>query len=448
MMRELLQASAWRQAEMIARKEISPVELVFASLAAAEECQSKLGAFISIDHVGATEAARKAEVDVLSGRPLGAFHGVPVALKDDQFTAGLRTTGGSLAFEHYTPEADGPATARLRREGAIIVGKTAMSEFAMAVPTATALGPEVRNPWDPSRTAGGSSGGSAAAVASGVVSLSIATDTGGSIRAPAAMCGVFGFSPTPGLTVGGNDFGASPDLTVLGAMSRDLKDLRLAAKVLSEGEPNAAIRPMGLTVGVLGPLPSCFDEALAKLERAGVTVFQKRLSLSDCWLEDFGTISDHVRWKKLGTRLADDPTNRSKLLATTRARFDRGRLITPKRLAEAWERRAAFRAFFESAILGPCDAVITRTFPFEPPPLTDLNAQGDYVRSLVTSLGWVNFAGGCSLTVPVAVENNLPVGLHLAARGGAESILLGMADLLPVAARSAFNRMSVTGSAH
>jgi aspartyl-tRNA(Asn)/glutamyl-tRNA(Gln) amidotransferase subunit A len=192
-------ASAVELADLVARKGISPVELVEDALARIEASQSSLNAFITVCAEEARAAAWRAEAAVMLGDPLPPLHGVPFAVKDLVNTAGVRTTFGSVALADNVPVTDSPAVARLKAAGAILVGKTTTPEFGHKCFTEAPLFGRTANPWDLSRTCGGSSGGAAASVAAGLVPIGIGTDGGGSSRIPAACCGVVGFKQTLGL---------------------------------------------------------------------------------------------------------------------------------------------------------------------------------------------------------------------------------------------------------
>jgi aspartyl-tRNA(Asn)/glutamyl-tRNA(Gln) amidotransferase subunit A len=177
--------------------ELSPVEVTQLTLERIEALNPTLNAFITVTSDVAMQAASRAEHELRASTDRGPLHGIPVALKDLVDTAGIRTTAGSRILAEHVPGQDAPIVTRLKDAGAVIIGKTNMLEFAYGI-----VHPDYGatwNPWDPQRTAGGSSGGSAAAVAAGLCYAAAGTDTGGSIRIPAAYCGVAGFKPTYGL---------------------------------------------------------------------------------------------------------------------------------------------------------------------------------------------------------------------------------------------------------
>ena len=196
--RSLLEADALTLARRIRTKEVSPVAVVEAVLARIDALQPTVNAFITVTAEEARETARRAEAAVLAGERLGPLHGVPFSVKDLLFTKGVRTTMGSLIFADQVPGEDAVPVRRLREAGAILVGKTTTPEFGHKPLTDSPLFGATRNPWDLSRTAGGSSGGAAAAVATGQGPLALGTDGGGSVRLPASCCGIVGLKPTLG----------------------------------------------------------------------------------------------------------------------------------------------------------------------------------------------------------------------------------------------------------
>src|SRR5271154_1078020 len=185
-------------APRLRRKEVSPVELTRACLDRIEKLNPALNAFITVTAESALAEARTAEVEISRGEWRGPLHGIPVALKDLIDTAGTRTTAASGLFEHRVPTEDAEVVRRLRRAGAVILGKNNLHEFAYGGSSLVSFFGDVHNPWNTGHIAGGSSGGSAAAVAAGLCYAAIGTDTAGSIREPAALCGCVGIKPTYG----------------------------------------------------------------------------------------------------------------------------------------------------------------------------------------------------------------------------------------------------------
>jgi amidase len=195
----LTRKSARVLARLIRERVVSPVEVLDAHLAAIERDNPKLNAIVTLAAEQARDAARAAEAAVMNREPLGPLHGLPVAIKDITPTAGIRTTYASPLYRDNIPEEDAEVVRRLKAAGAIVLAKTNTPEFAAGAYTDNALFGPTRNPWNPALSPAGSSGGSAAAVATGMVPLAQGTDFGGSIRVPASFCGIVGIRPTPGL---------------------------------------------------------------------------------------------------------------------------------------------------------------------------------------------------------------------------------------------------------
>jgi len=230
---DLCYTPAVELAGLIAAREISPVELTAAVLARIEALQPRLNAFITVAADSAMAEARAAEQAVIDGKPLGPLHGVPFSVKDLCNTAGVRTTFGSFGYEDNVPEADIVAVARLRAAGGIMVGKTTTPEFGHKPLTEAPLFGRTVNPWNTERTCGGSSGGAGAAVAAGMAPLAVGTDGGGSIRIPAACCGLVGVKQTLGVV----PHDQTPDvfglLAYVGPMARTVADAALMLEVMA-----------------------------------------------------------------------------------------------------------------------------------------------------------------------------------------------------------------------
>jgi len=224
-------------ARALRKKELSPVEVTRTFLERIETHDPKINAFITILPRQALKAARQAEKEILQGRYLGAWHGIPFAAKDLFFTKGIRTTCGSKILTDFIPRYSASVIERLLAAGAILLGKLNMHEFAFG---ATSINPHfgpVRNPWDFGRISGGSSGGSAAALACSFAPLTLGTDSGGSIRIPAALCGIAGLKPTYGRI---SRFGVYPlswSLDHPGPMAKNVADLAQAMNILAGFDP-------------------------------------------------------------------------------------------------------------------------------------------------------------------------------------------------------------------
>ena len=231
------EAGVVETARLIAAGERSAAEATEAALKRIEGLEPQLHAFITVAAEHALAEAAQADRRAAAGEPLGPLHGVPVAVKDLEWTAGIRTTYGSARFGDFVPEHDSLAVERLRAAGAIVVGKTNTPEFGLLGETRSALAGETRNPWDLERTTGGSSGGSAAAVAAGVVPAALGSDTAGSIPCPAAMCGVFGMKPTRGLVPTWPDPGDARLFLDSGPLAGSVGDARALLTALAGPDP-------------------------------------------------------------------------------------------------------------------------------------------------------------------------------------------------------------------
>ena len=220
-------------------------EIVEALLERIDRCDGALNAFVTVDAEGARRQAAVADAERADGRLRGALHGLPITLKDCFATAGLRTTAGQQETVEHVPEQDAVVVARLRAAGAIVLGKTNLPAGVSGQETANVIVGRTANPWDPSRTPGGSSGGSAVAVATGMSPLEVGSDSGGSIRQPCHNCGIYGHVATHGLvpqrghlpSVPVDDVGAVQDLFSVGPMARHPSDLALALDLLVGADP-------------------------------------------------------------------------------------------------------------------------------------------------------------------------------------------------------------------
>ena len=253
---------------LIATKQVSPVEVVRAHLDRIAAVDSKLRAFITVCADSALESARAAEADLMAGRVLGRLHGVPWAPKDLYSTRGVRTTGGSKILADSVPSEDSTVVARLARAGAILLGKLNMHEFAYGPEGLNAHYGDARNPWsaDAHRITGGSSSGSGAAVAAGLAPGSLGSDTGGSIRIPASLCGITGLKPTYGRVSRAGVLPLAWSMDHVGPMTRSARDCALMLSVIAgydPADPTTSVLPVpdygaaltgdvkGLRVGLL-----------------------------------------------------------------------------------------------------------------------------------------------------------------------------------------------------
>jgi aspartyl-tRNA(Asn)/glutamyl-tRNA(Gln) amidotransferase subunit A len=301
---DLAMASAAEQARRVRAGEISARELTELYLDRID-ARAELGAYLLVDREGARARAAEIDRELAAGRDPGPLAGVPVALKDILVTEGMATTAASKILDGWIPPYDGTAVARLRAAGAVILGKLNMDEFAMGSSNEHSARGPCKNPWDESRVAGGSSGGSAAAVAAGLCAGSLGTDTGGSIRQPAAFCGVVGLKPTYGRVSRYGVIAFASSLDQVGPIARTVEDAALMLEVIAGHDPRDATSieaevpryrdalsggAEGLTIGIpdefsaeqLGTsidpeVERAVQQAVGVLEREGATI--KRISL-------------------------------------------------------------------------------------------------------------------------------------------------------------------------
>src|SRR5437899_850623 len=258
-MYELCFTSEFELTKLFRGKALSPVEIARAVLERLERMNTGLGAYVLVHAERALKQARAAGRAVMAGEPLGPLHGVPVSIKDNLWTAGDRTTFGSRLFAEFVAPEDAPSVAGLRAAGAIFVGRTNLPEFAWRGSTDNRLFGESRNPWDLTRTPGGSTGGGAAAVAAGLGPLALGSDGAGSIRIPASFCGLVGLKPTFGRVpmypaAGGNELVAH-----VCPLARTARDVALMMNVIARYDRRD---PFALPDDGVDYLAAC-DEPLA-----------------------------------------------------------------------------------------------------------------------------------------------------------------------------------------
>jgi Asp-tRNA(Asn)/Glu-tRNA(Gln) amidotransferase A subunit family amidase len=307
----------------IRSKKISPVEVVDAALERIADCEAQLNSFVHLDADSARRQALAAEAAAQRGDMLGPLHGVPITIKANIDVAGLPCPAGSVLRKDYVPRNDAPLVARLKAAGGIVLGNTNTPEYLMAYESNNLLTGKTSNPWDFSRTAGGSSGGEAAAIASGCSAGGVGSDGGGSIRVPAHFSGICGLKPTPGRIPSTGHFppgaGALSWLGVVGPMARTIADVRILFEVMAGPDPGDALsapvpldaekakRLKGLRVGLLesAELGKASLETRSAVQRAadllaarGFVVEPLRLSgldrALDLWWFFFGPLIAHL----------------------------------------------------------------------------------------------------------------------------------------------------------
>jgi aspartyl-tRNA(Asn)/glutamyl-tRNA(Gln) amidotransferase subunit A len=285
---ELLELNLSELTKLLAARQISSAEAVQAALERLESIESKLNAFITVLREPAVAAAKKADEEIARKKYRGPLHGVPVTIKDMFETAGIRTTGASKIFADWKPDVDSTLVEKLHAAGAVIIGKTNLDEFGHGgTSTLSHYGP-VHNPWDTDRIAGGSSGGSAAAVAACIGPLSYGTETGSSVRRPASYCGITGFKPTFGIISRRGSFRGAWSQDHVGLFTRSARDITLGldpvagydvrdpASVYQEAPKYAARLDAdikGMKIGILRSFLDGVNPAVKQAFEAAIKVF-------------------------------------------------------------------------------------------------------------------------------------------------------------------------------
>ncbi|HEX2029989.1 MAG TPA: amidase [Actinomycetota bacterium] len=426
------------QAADVRRGAVSPVELVEAALREADRWQPLTNAFSQLHPEGAiAEAAARAE-DVARGRPMGPLHGVPVAVKDLFDVAGWETTGCCAAYRGRLAERDADAVAALRRAGAVILGKTNQHELAAGGTNLVSACGATANPWDRARMTGGSSGGSAAAVAARVVPLALGTDTGGSLRIPASLCGTVALKPTHGALSLRGVMPLAPSMDTVGPMTTSALDAALAFSALG-GRPAAAddeasaaaaggvVVPDGTFVAPVDPQVRAAVEAAGRaLAEAGARVVRARGDLRYD-PEDWERLAWPALYEAHG-QLLDRP---EPLGGPTRRFLEYGRALRPEERLGAERRAVALRDAF-LRLLGDADAILAPATPVAAPSSHERRVRLedgtvlDAIRGGVSLLTRpVNMAGLPALSLPAGfTAEGLPVGIQLIGRAGGEGALL------------------------
>jgi len=422
----------------IFNRSISPVELTHDCLDRIEKLNPALNAFITVTAESALERARHAEWEIYHGTYLGPLHGIPIGLKDIIDVAGVRTTAASALFsppqKDRVPTEDAQVVRRLRAGGAIILGKQNLHEFAYGGSAIISFFGEVHNPWDTKRIAGGSSGGSAASVAAGLGFAAVGTDTAGSIRMPAAYCGVVGVKPTYGRVSTRGIVPLSSSYDHVGPITTSVYDAALMLQVLSDYDsPNPrADRPAPSLV-------SAFDEPPATL-RVGVP---RAFFFDDLHPEIAGAIERAIQiFADLGHEIRDIklevPTDRTLASAeayayhkgfierspelyqpATLARIQSGANISVNDALRASADLQASRQAIQE-IFNEVDVLLTPTVPIPPPLIADLRAHTEDLRAqeliMLRNTRPFNVWGIPTASVPCGfTKDGLPIGLQLAA---------------------------------
>jgi aspartyl-tRNA(Asn)/glutamyl-tRNA(Gln) amidotransferase subunit A len=427
--------TATETAGEVAAGRLSASEAVDESLHLLERWQPLTNACSAIRPDAAREEARERDRALARGERLGPLHGVPVVVKDLFDVAGWEPTGCCAGYRGRLADRDGEAVRRLREAGAVVVAKANQHELAAgATNLVSACGP-TRNPWDPSRITGGSSGGSAVAVAARCVPVALGTDTGGSVRIPASLCGVSGLKPTHGRVSLDGVMPLAPSLDTAGPLATTVEDLAVAFGVMAGTTPGEEWGPVDeLTVGlfegryVTRVLPEVEEAALAAgraLEDAGATLVRLEGDLRS-ELDDWYRMAAPEFYEAHGHLLEDEGS----VLPPTRWLLERGRDQAPE-VREAAARRAAelrarFGVLLEEADLLLAPATPAPATPADQPLFVVGDQEMDVNRGGISLLTRpVNMAGLPALAVPAGFSpEGLPIGIQLIGRPGEEAVLL------------------------
>ena len=457
------------------------VDVIEETLERIEGSNESINAFREVFREEALESARLVDEKIARGEDPGRLAGVPIGIKDNIATTEGTTTCGSRILEGYRSPFDATVVQRLRSEGAIPVGHTNCDEFAMGSSTENCAWGAVRNPWDTSRVPGGSSGGSAAAVGSGMVPAALGSDTGGSIRQPASFCGCVGLKPTYGRVsrYGLVAFGSSLDqigpftrtvedaallLEVMGG--RDRHDSTSADEAISDVTPDFKTDLAGIRIGIprqyMQPganepdVQACVDDVVSRVEAAGATVVEIDLPLTDTGISTYYVIapaeasSNLARFDgiRFGHRAEDDGSGLEQLYARTRAegfgpevqrRVMLGTYVLSSGYYDAYYKRALqvrrlIKEEFDRAFEA-CDILLGPTSPFT---AFELGGKPDPMSMYLCDVYTVNanIAGICGVSIPAGTDRpdaegrRRPIGIHLQAQAFDEARLLGTSAAL------------------
>jgi aspartyl-tRNA(Asn)/glutamyl-tRNA(Gln) amidotransferase subunit A len=451
---DLVYASIDHIAGLFRKRKLSPVELTHLLLTRIEQINPKLNAFITVTPELALAHARRAEKELLAPRggkarkDRGPLHGIPISLKDNIYTAGVRTTAGSKILRDFIPLRDAPIVSQLLNAGAIFLGKTNMHEFAYGITSENPHYGPVRNPWDLARIPGGSSGGSAAAVAAGLSYGSIGTDTGGSIRVPSGLCGVVGLKPFIGRVSVEDVIPLSTRLDCVGPIARSTRDAALLLEpIFLSGKREPSLRGLHATkksarsfrLGIpkvffsdlcAEDVATVFDDALRSFRKLGAKMKEISIPL----LKETETAGNQIAWAE-ATHYHQQagwfPSHSTEYGEDVRSRLEMGTKVSAVAYLEALELRDKFiqqlqRVMTDNAL----DAIALPTTPIAAPLIGTeticLNGTDHPTRALLLRHNRpANLAGVPALSIPCGfTPTGLPVGLQLVGAVTDEQLLL------------------------
>ena len=442
-------------APLVRKKKVSPVELLDAVFARMDALNPLLNAYITVAADSARADASRAEREILRGRWRGPLHGIPISLKDNIATKGIRTTAGSKILADHVPHQDATVARCLRRAGAVIVGKTNLHEFAYGVTTENPHHGLTRNPWDTERIPGGSSGGSAAALAAGMCFASVGTDTGGSIRIPAALCGIVGLKPTYGRVSAHGTVPLSPTLDHVGPLARTVADAAIVLRAIAGRDPcdatTLALPPLRLPENLktlpgrrrLGmPRDYFFDrlddevrratlQAAKYFERRGAEIVEVSLPSLAASVEPGNhlALAEATHYHR---RMGWFPARAAGYGEDVRKRLEAGADVRAVDYLRAFEMQQRVRAEFDCAF-ALVDAILAPVTPVPAPligrKMLALGGEEEPVRAALLRLCRpANLAGLPAISVPCGFTGaGLPVGLQIIGPRCGEEIVLRLA---------------------
>ena len=456
---DLAFASIEEIASLYRKRELSPVELTRTMLARIEQLNPKLNAYITVSAELALAQAKKAEGELFGRRgrkghrDRGPLHGIPISLKDNIYTKDIRTTAGSKILRDFVPLHDAVVWAKLQEAGAILLGKTNLHEFAYGVTTNNPHYGPTRNPWDLARIPGGSSGGSAASVAAGLCYGSVGTDTGGSIRIPAALCGIVGLKPGIGRVSADGVVPLSSHLDFVGPLARTAVDAALLLDpIFARGKAESSLSSirklskrtskfrLGLPKEFFLDLVSedvyiAFHEAVRSLQRIGATIKEVSIPL----LGETEEAGNHIAWAE-ATRHHQQagwfPSHAADYGEDVRSRLEMGTGVSATAYLKALETREKFIQQFHLAMTdAEVDALVVPTTPIVAPLIgeesTPVGKENHPTRALLLRLNRpANLAGIPAVSVPCGVTSTgLPAGIQLIGAVTGELLLLRIAQV-------------------
>ncbi|HEV2388663.1 MAG TPA: amidase [Candidatus Acidoferrales bacterium] len=451
-------ALAWLPVEavasLVARRKISPVELVELAARRIERLNPRLNLFLGLTLESARGEARRLEAEIGRGRRRGPLHGIPVSIKDNIWVRGVPMTAGSKILAQFIPRQDATLVRRLRRAGAIVIGKTLLHEFAYGITTENPHYGPVRNPWAPARIVGGSSGGSAAALAAGIGWGSMGTDTGGSIRVPAALCGVVGLKPTFGRVSCYGVFPLSASLDHAGPLATSVTGAAwllgaVAGRDRLDPGTHAAPGPaadyagsfrrslgrvrLGLPLefffdGIDSEVRSGIEAAAGQFERLGASIARFRPPALARWVEAATEIAQ-AEARHYHEKAGLFPAQAAEYGDDVRRLLEHGATISAPAYLAAMDLMRAARGAWEQSMAG-FDALLAPTTPIAATPIgaktTTIGTEEQTVRAALLRLARpANFAGAPALALPCGfTRGGLPIGLQLIGPHWSEARLL------------------------